>query len=132
MSIMRSLIVILLAALPVAAAEKDVFDHAAQKAAPKSVKKIVFIADTAPHGGRGNHEFVAAAVFLAKAINDYDPKAYAVVTTMQKMPKDLKHADAVVVLMNHARAAAESPAVKEAMDKGAGFMAIHYGVEVSK
>lgn len=110
---------------------RDIYDFEAQKKSD-AAKKIVFIADTAPHGGRGNHEFVAAAVFLAKAINDYDPKAYAVVTTMQKMPKDLKHADAVVVLMNHARAAAESPAVKEAMDKGAGFMAIHYGVEVSK
>lgn len=110
---------------------RDIYDFEAQKKSD-AAKKIVFIADTAPHGGRGNHEFVAAAVFLAKTINDYDPKAYAVVTTMQKMPKDLKHADAVVVLMNHARAAAESPAVKEAMDKGAGFMAIHYGVEVDK
>src|SRR5262245_58127443 len=46
---------LLLAAGPAVAAEKDVFDHAAQKAAPKSVKKIVFVADTGAHGARGNH-----------------------------------------------------------------------------
>ena len=31
--------------------ERDVFDYDGQKAA-KNVKKIVFVADTAPHGGR--------------------------------------------------------------------------------
>ena len=119
--------------------ERDIYDLDAQRKA-EGVKKIVFIADTAPHGPRGNHEFVAAAVYLAKTINATYPNAYAVVATMQKAqklekdknPLDLKHADAVVVLMNHARFAANSPQVKEAMDKGAGFMAIHYGVEVDK
>lgn len=111
--------------------ERDINDLEAQKAA-KDVKRIVFIADTSPHGGRGNHEFVAAAIFLARSINDAYPNAYAVVQTMQKFPKDLKHADAVVVLMNHGGPAAVNPAVKEAMKNGAGFMAIHYGVEVNK
>jgi len=111
--------------------ERDIFELEAQKSA-KGVKKIVFIGDTRPHGPKGNHEFVAGAVYLARTINAHYPDAYAVVTTMQKFPKDLSHADAVIVLMNHAKEAAESKAVQEAMARGAGFMAIHYGVEVDK
>src|SRR5437016_14051703 len=110
--------------------ERDIFDYEAQKAA-KGVKKIVFVADTAPHGGRGNHEFLAAAIYLARTINADYPDAYAVVYTKDKWPKDLKHADAVIVLLNHGGSAV-NPAVKEAIARGAGFMAIHYGVEVTK
>src|SRR5437660_8472816 len=96
--------------------ERDIFDYDTQKAA-KGVKKIVFVADTAPHGGRGNHEFLAAAIYLARTINERSPDAYAVVHTMAKWPKDLKHADTVIVLLNHGRTAALSPAVKEATDR---------------
>src|SRR5687768_8557879 len=110
--------------------ERDIYDYEAQKAA-KDVKKIVFVADTDPHGPRGNHEFLAAAVYLARGINAHYPDAYAVVHTMAKWPKDLKHADAVIVLLNHGGSAV-NPAVKEATARGAGFMAIHYGVEVNK
>jgi hypothetical protein len=110
--------------------ERDIFDYDAQKAA-KGVKKIVFVADTAPHGPRGNHEFLAAAIYLARTINANYPDAYAVVYTMKHWPRDLKDADSVVVLLNHSRSAV-NPAVKEAAARGAGFMAIHYGVEVSK
>jgi hypothetical protein len=110
--------------------ERDIFDYEAQKAA-KDVKKIVFVADTDPHGGRGNHEFLAGAIYLARTINANYPNAYAVVHTKKKWPTDLKHADAVIVLLNHA-ASAVNPATKEAMGRGAGFMAIHYGVEVNK
>jgi len=113
------------------AKERDIFDIEAQKEA-KDVKRIVFIADRDPHGDRGNHEFIAAAVYLARTINSQYPDACAVVTTKQNFPKDLKHADTVIVLMNHAAPAAESRAVQEAMARGAGFMAIHYGVEVRK
>src|SRR5688572_17748602 len=93
--------------------ERDIFDHAAQKAA-QGVKKIIFVADTAPHGPRGNHEFLAAAVGLARGINAHYPNAYAVVHTKNKWPKDLSHADAVVVLLNHGGSAV-NPAVKEAV-----------------
>src|SRR5262245_39807799 len=110
--------------------ERDIYDYDAQKAAA-GVKKIVVVADTAPHGGRGNHEFLAAAIYLARTINAAYPDAYAVVYTMAKWPKDLKHADAVIVLLNHGGSAV-NPAVKEATGRGAGFMAIHYGVEVNK
>src|SRR5215831_6822503 len=79
---------------------RDIFDYDAQKAA-QGVKKIVFVADTAPHGPRGNHEFLAAAIYFARTINASYPKAYAVVYTKARWPKDLKHADAVIVLLNH-------------------------------
>ncbi len=109
---------------------RDIYDYEAQKAA-KGVKKIAFIAGTEPHGGRGNHEFLAAAIYLATTINAEYPDAYAVVHTRKKGPKDLSHADAVIILMDHGGWAV-NPAVKEAMDRKAGFMAIHYGVEVNK
>lgn len=110
--------------------ERDIFDYEAQKAAT-GVKKIVFVADTAPHGPRGNHEFLAAAIYLARIINATYPDAHAVVHTQSKWPKDLKHADTVIVLLNHGGSAVNT-AVKEATARGAGFMAIHYGVEVNK
>src|ERR1700682_5086711 len=96
--------------------ERDVFDYAAQKDA-KGVKKIVFVADTAPHGPRGNHEFLAAAVYLAKTINANYPDAYAVVHTQAKWPNDLKHADTIIVLLNHGGSAVNA-AVKEATARG--------------
>src|SRR4051794_22937555 len=110
--------------------ERDVFDYEAQKAA-RGVKKIVFVADTAPHGPRGNHEFLADAIYLARTINAQYPNAYAVVYTKNKWPRDLKYADAIIVLLNHGGSAV-NPAVKEAVARGAGFMAIHFGVEVNK
>ncbi len=128
-----SLVLVLLAAAPALAddrKERDIFDYDAQKAA-KDVTKIVFIADTAPHGGRGNHEFLAAAIYLARTINANYPGAYAVVHTKDRWPRDLKHADAIIVLLNHGGSAVND-AVKEAVKGGAGFMAIHYGVEVNK
>lgn len=109
---------------------RDVFDYDGQRAA-KGVTKIVFVADTDPHGGRGNHEFLAAAIYLARTINADYPEAWAVIHTKAKWPKDLTHADAVVVLLNHSGSAVND-AVKAAMKRGAGFMAIHYGVEVNK
>lgn len=111
--------------------EKDITNYVAQKAAGKDVKKIVFIGDKRPHGPRGNHEFVAGAIYLAKTLNAHYPNVYAVVHTQDRWPKDLSHADAVIVLLNHGGQSV-NPAVKEATRRGAGFMAIHYGVEVNK
>src|SRR5436190_21453637 len=67
--------------------DRDIFDYAAQKAA-KDVKQIVFVADTAPHGDRGNHEFLSGAIYFARTINANYPNAYAVVYTKNKWPKD--------------------------------------------
>ncbi len=132
---MRRILPLLLAALtaaPAVAADRDVFDFAAQKAAPKSVKKIVFVADTAPHGGRGNHEFLAGAILLARALNAaYPDSAYAGVHTKDHWPTDLSHADAVIVLLNHGGSAV-NPAVRAAVERGAGFMGVHFAVEVDK
>ncbi len=123
---------ILLLARVAGAAERDIFDYDAQKAAGDDVKKIVFIADAGTHGDRGNHEFVAGSIMMARALNAAYPNAYAVVHTNKAWPKDLKHADAVIVLLNHAQQAAVDPEIFGAVRNGAGFMAIHYGVEVNK
>ena len=112
--------------------EKDLFDAEKQKAAGKDVKKIVFIADAGRHGGRGNHEFVAGSILMAREINAAYPKAYAVVHSSKNWPKDLSHADSIIVLLNHGGRAAKDPNIAKAAKRGAGFAAIHYGVEVNK
>ncbi len=129
---------------PAGAQEKDIFNYVAQKNAGRDVKKIVFIADPDTHGAKGNHEFKAGAVYMARVLNATYPNCYAVVHRSWKfddagkkkrvdaMPKDLDHADAIIVLLNHGRPAATSPAIIKATERGAGFMAIHYGVEVDK
>src|SRR3984893_17026035 len=66
--------------------EKDIFNIAAQKAAGKYVKKIVFVGDKRPHGKPGNHEFVAGPIYLARTLNAFYPNCYAVVTTYDKSP----------------------------------------------
>lgn len=117
---------------PAGAQEKDIFNYAAQKKAGKGVKKIVFIADAGTHGGKGNHEFKAGAVYMARVLNSTYPNVHAVVYKHTSWPKDLEHADCIIVLLNHGGKAATDPAVKSAVERGAGFMAVHYGVEVNK
>ena len=111
--------------------EKDVFNYAAQKAAPKNVKRIVFVADPGAHGPRGNHEFMAGSIYLARTLNSAYNNVYAVVYPNYQWPKDLAQADAIIVLLNHGGSAV-NPAVQTAIDRGAGFMAVHYGLEVNK
>jgi hypothetical protein len=111
--------------------DKDIFSLAAQKAAGKDVKKIVLVGDKRSHGAPGNHEFVAGPILFARTLNSVYPNCYAVVTTYDKFPKDLSHADAVVILINDGGPAVNQQ-MKDAMNRGAGFMAIHYGVEVKK
>lgn len=111
---------------------KGVFDYDAQRAAGKDVKKIVFLGDAGTHGGRGNHEFVAGSILLARQLNEAYPNVHAVVHSTKGWPKDLSHADAIVVALNHGQKAAGDPQIFQAVRKGAGFMAIHFGVEVNK
>ncbi|MBY0232004.1 MAG: ThuA domain-containing protein, partial [Gemmataceae bacterium] len=130
-----ALLAALLLALPVSAEEKkdrDIYDHAGQAKAGKDIRKIVLIAGTEPHGGRGNHEFMAAAVFLARTLNENYPNAWAVVHSRKNFPKDLSHADAVIIGMDHGGMVADNKEVEKAMKRGAGFMALHYGVEVNR
>src|SRR2546421_8404196 len=99
--------------------EKDLFNYVAQKKAGKDVKKIVFIADIDTHGGKGNHEFRAGAIYLARTLNERYPNAYAVVHQAGRWPNnlgiakpkgfpayvwptDIGHADCIIVLLNHA------------------------------
>ena len=114
-----------------AAAEKDIFDYKAQRDAPDGTKRIVFIAATGSHGARGNHEFMAGSIYFARTINADFPNAYAVVYPQGHWPTDLSKADSIVVLLNHAGQAASDPRIKAAVERGAGYMAIHFGVEVN-
>ena len=117
---------------PVRAVEKDIFDYKAQREAPEKTKRIVFIAATGSHGSRGSHEFLAGAIYFARTINADFPNAYAVVYPQNHWPTDLSNADAIIVLLNHAGQAATDPRIKAAVERGAGFMAIRYGVEVNQ
>ena len=114
------------------AAEKGLFDYAGQRAAGKDVKKIVFIGDAGTHGAAGNHEFVAGSILLGRQLNAAYKNVHAVVYSTNNWPKDLSGADAVVVALNHGRRAAKDPQIFAAVRKGAGFVAIHFGVEVNK
>ncbi len=92
----------------------------------------MFIAAAGTHGGGGNHEFLAGGTYIARRINAEYANAHAVVYSDRKWPSDLGKADAVVVLLNHAGKAAEDANIKAAVERGAGFGAIHFGVEVNK
>jgi putative membrane-bound dehydrogenase-like protein len=113
-------------------AQRDVFNYEAQSKAPVGTRRIVFIAANGTHGGRGYHEFLAGATYLARRINAEYPNAFAVVYPQSQWPKDLSKADAIIVLLNQADKAANDPNIKAAVEHGAGFAAIHFGVEVSK
>jgi type 1 glutamine amidotransferase len=112
--------------------ERDIFNYVAQKNAGKDVKKIIFIAANEGHGGKGNHEFKAGAIYMANVLNSTYPNVYAVVYRNTNWPKELAHADCIIVLLNHGGKAADDKNIQAVVDKGAGFMAIHYGVEVNK
>ncbi len=114
------------------AADKDVSDYEGQKNAAADTKRIAFIATHGTHGGIGSHEFLAGSLYLARQINSVYPKAWAVVYTEDKWPKDLSNVDGIVVLLNHGGKAADDPLIKSACDRGAGFMAVHWGTEVDK
>ena len=113
------------------AAERDIFDCEAQRAEPESVTKIVFIGDAGTHGPRGNHEFVAGFIYMARALQEAYPNVHAVVHSSNNWPKDLSHADAIIVGLNHGERAGKDEQIAKAVARGAGFMAVHFGVEVN-
>ncbi len=107
------------------AVEKDVFNYEAQRDAPADTRRNVF--------RRAGKPCVSGRQHLLRTLHQCDlPGAYAVVYPDDKWPKDLSNADAIIVLLNHAARAASDPNIKAAMERGAGFMAIHFGVEVNK
>ena len=115
-----------------AAAEKGIRDYAGQAAAPAGTRRIMFIAAKGGHGARGNHEFHVGANYLARRVNEVYPQAHAVVYTDDAWPETCADQDAIVVLLNHAGRAASDRRIADAIQRKAGFMAIHYGVEVDK
>ena len=126
------LIAALLTTSFLSAAERDIFDYAGQAKAGPDVKKIVFIGDAGTHGPPGNHEFVAGSILMARELHAAYPNVHAVVYSSKNWPKNLEHADAIIVGLNHGQKAATDPNIFAAVRKGAGFMAIHFGVEVNK
>jgi hypothetical protein len=114
------------------AAERDIFDYEGQKKAGDKVKKIVFIGDAGTHGARGNHEFVAGSILLARELHEAYPDVHCVVHSTKSWPKDFEGVDAIVVGLNHGQKAATDPNIFAAVRKGAGFAALHFGVEVNK
>src|SRR5689334_20517587 len=95
--------------------EKDIYNYVDQAKAGKDIENIVFIAGVEPHGPKGNHEFRAGAIYLARTLNATYPNCYAVVHPNNRWPKDLTHADCVIVLLNGADKAATDPNIAAAM-----------------
>ncbi|MBK8038658.1 MAG: NPCBM/NEW2 domain-containing protein [Verrucomicrobiaceae bacterium] len=126
---MKSLLALAFLTTATFAQLRDIFDYTGQNNAPAGTKRLVFIAAKGTHGGGGQHEFLAGAAYLARRINETFPQAFAVVYPDSNWPKDLTKADAIIVLLNHGGRAAEDANIKAACDRGAGFAAIHYGVE---
>lgn len=116
----------------VRAADKDLFDYEGQKKAGAEIKKIVFLGDAGTHGPRGNHEFVAGSILLARQLNAAYPNVHCVVHSTKSWPQDFSHADAIIVGLNHGQRAATDANILAAVRKGAGFAALHFGVEVNK
>ncbi len=112
--------------------DRDIFDYDGQRKAGDDVVKIVFIGDAGTHGPPGNHEFIAASILLARHLHAAYPRVHAVVHSSKNWPSQLSHADAIVVGLNHGQRAATDPRIFAAVRKGAGFAALHYGVEVKK
>ena len=114
------------------AEERGIFDYEFQRKAKDGITKIVFIGDAGAHGPPGNHEFVAGFMLLARQLHEAFPQVHCVVYPSNHWPGDLSHADAVIVGLNHGHQAAVDPEIFAAIRRGAGFMAVHYGVEVDK
>ena len=131
-AIVLSLIIALIGADFAVAEERGIFDYDRQREAGEGIKKIVFIGDAGTHGPPGNHEFVAGFMLLSRQLHIAFPHVHCVVHSSNNWPGDLSHANAVIVGLNHGQRAAVDPEIFAAVRRGAGFMAVHYGVEVNK
>ncbi|MCY2983580.1 MAG: NPCBM/NEW2 domain-containing protein [Planctomycetota bacterium] len=103
---------------------------------PIAPKRIVFIAGNPSHG-YGDHEHFAGARILADVIQKTDPNAKCEVIR-NGWPQDdsiLDSADTIVIYSDGGGghpALAHLDRLKKHMDRGAGFVCIHYAVEVPK
>ena len=82
------------------------------------MKKIVFVADAAPHGPRGNHEFVRGHFFGPQLHAPY-PNAFSCGGLHKKeLAQDLSHADTIIVGLNDGRRRRQTQ-INAAVRKGA-------------
>ena len=109
-------------------ATKYVRDYAGQAEAPPDTRRIMFLAES----GHGGHEFVAGALYFARTINAVYPNAWAVVYPDKKWPQTCADQHAIIVIMNHGGRVASDRRIPDAIQRRAGFMAVHYGLEVEK
>jgi len=123
---------LLIAALAVFCIGVSGFVRAEDKAAKK---KIVFVAGKDSHG-RGEHEFRAGCILLAKALNENAP--VEAVVTFDGWPKDdaiFEGASAVVIYCDGGGGhpiKQHWPAVEALIKKGVGLGCMHYAVEIPK
>ena len=91
--ICRTVLFILAAGIWAAAVaeERGIFDYDGQRKAGDDVVKIVFIGDAGTHGPRGNHEFVAGSILLARDLHAAYPQVHAVVHSSNNWPADLSY-----------------------------------------
>ncbi|HYG75660.1 MAG TPA: ThuA domain-containing protein [Planctomycetota bacterium] len=99
-------------------------------------KKIVLVAGRDSHG-RGEHEFRAGCILLAKALNENVPSVNAV-CTFDGWPKDASIFDGAAAVVIYCDGGKGHPiiqhwsAVEEMIKKGVGIGCMHYGVEIPK
>ena len=99
-------------------------------------KRIVFLAGRPSHG-YGSHEHLAGCHILADAIQRSVPGTKCDVYSNGWPEKDdvLDGADTIIMYCDGGKghpALQHLPAIKKHMDRGAGFVCLHYGVEVPK
>ncbi|MEQ1827832.1 MAG: PVC-type heme-binding CxxCH protein [Pirellula sp.] len=103
---------------------------------PTATKNIVFIAGGRSHDF-GSHEHYAGSRILAEAIQKTDPNA-KVDVIQNGWPKDdsmLDTADSIVIYSDGGGGHPSLPhleRLRKQMDRGVGFVCIHYAVEVPK
>ena len=99
-------------------------------------KKIVLVAGHDSHG-RGEHEFRAGCILLAKALNENVPNVNAV-CTFDGWPKDESIFDNAAAIVIYCDGGGGHPirqhweTVEKLMKQGTGFACMHYAVEILK
>ena len=117
---------------PAAAKDKDIFNYVAQKKAGKDVKKIVFIADTGRTAAAATtSSWPAPSTWPAPLNADY-PNAYAVVYHQATSGPRTSSTPTRSSSCSTTAARRSTRPSRRPCERGAGFMAIHYGVEVNK
>lgn len=113
-----------------------VFSLALDSRAEDAKKKVVFVAGKDSHG-KGEHEFRAGCVLLAKALNENAPGVEAV-CTFNGWPEDEKIFEGAAAVVFYCDGGGGHlirqhwDAVEAMMKKGVGMACMHYGCEIPK